>query len=82
MQFSTMAGTAVGMAVGAAAVCLATQDQRMMRKTVHKLAKGAEKTLADLDKAVQHTVHKVIWFPACARGWRHRCRPVCWSGRG
>ena len=54
MQFSTMAGTAVGMAVGAAAVCLATQDQRMMRKTVHKLAKGAEKTLADLDKAVQH----------------------------
>ena len=55
MQFSTMAGTAVGMAVGAAAVCLATQDQRMMRKTVHKLAKGAEKTLADLDKAVQHT---------------------------
>ena len=49
MQFSTMAGTAVGMAVGAAAVCLATQDQRMMRKTVHKLAKGAEKTLADLD---------------------------------
>ena len=48
MQFSTMAGTAVGMAVGAAAVCLATQDQRMMRKTVHKLAKGAEKTLSDL----------------------------------
>ena len=43
MQFSTMAGTAVGMAVGAAAVCLATQDQRMMRKTVHKLAKGAER---------------------------------------
>ena len=42
MQFSTMAGTAVGMAVGAAAVCLATQDQRMMRKTVHKLAKGAD----------------------------------------
>ena len=54
MQFSTMAGTAVGMAVGAAAVCLATQDQRAMRKTVHKLAKGAEKTLAVLDKAVQH----------------------------
>ena len=55
MQFSTMAGTAVGMAVGAAAVCLATQDQRMMRKTVHKLSKGTEKTLANLDKAVQHT---------------------------
>ena len=63
MQFSTMAGTAVGMAVGAAAVCLATQDQRMamaqnqrqVKRTARKLAKGAEKTLADLDKAVQHT---------------------------
>lgn len=55
MQLSTMAGLAAGMAVGAAAVCIATQDQRRMRRTVHKLAKGAEKTLADLDKAVQHT---------------------------
>ena len=55
MQLSTMAGLAAGMAVGAAAVCIATQDQRQMRRTVHKLAKGAEKTLADLDKAAQHT---------------------------
>jgi len=43
----------VGLAVGAAVMGLATQDRRKMRKTVHKLAKGAERTLVDLDKAVQ-----------------------------
>lgn len=53
MNVSTMATAAVGMAVGAAVMSLATQDKRQMRKTVHKLAKGAEKTLVDLDKAVQ-----------------------------
>ena len=39
--------------IGAAVMGLATQDRRKMRKTVHKLAKGAERTLVDLDKAVQ-----------------------------
>ena len=58
MQFSTMAGTAVGMAVGAAAVCLATQDQRMMRKTVHKLAKGAEHAVTQLDDMVSDFVER------------------------
>ena len=58
MQFSTMAGTAVGMAVGAAAVCLATQDQRMMRKTVHKLAKGAERAMSQLDTMVTDLVER------------------------
>ena len=53
MNVSMMATAAAGMAVGAVAVGLATQDRRQMRKTVHKLAKGAEKTLVDLDKAVQ-----------------------------
>lgn len=53
MNLSTMATAAVGMAVGAAVMGMATQDRRQMRKTVHKLAKGAEKTLVDLDKAVQ-----------------------------
>lgn len=53
MNVSTMASAAVGMAVGAAVMGMATQDKRQMRKTVHKLAKGAEKTLVDLDKAVQ-----------------------------
>lgn len=54
MELSNMASAAVGMAVGAAAVCIATKDQRKMRRTVHKLTKGAEKTLDDLDRAVQH----------------------------
>ena len=53
MNVSTMATAAVGMAVGAVVVGMATQDRRQMRKTVHKLAKGAEKTLVDLDNAVQ-----------------------------
>lgn len=53
MNLSTVATAAVGMAVGAAVAGLAVQDRRQMRKTVHKLTKGAEKTLADLDKAVQ-----------------------------
>ena len=53
MNVSTMATAAVGMAVGAAVMGLATQDKRQRRKTGHKLAKGAEKTLVDLDKAVQ-----------------------------
>lgn len=53
MNVSTMASAAVGMAVGAAVMGMTTQDRRQMRKTVHKLAKGAEKTLVDLDKAVQ-----------------------------
>lgn len=49
---STVTGAAVGMAVGAAVMYAATQDERQVRKTVHKLAKGAEKTLIDLDKMV------------------------------
>lgn len=53
MNVSTMTTAVAGMAVGAAVMTLATQDRRKMRKTVHKLAKGAEKTLVDLDKAVQ-----------------------------
>ena len=53
MNASTMATAAVGLAVGAAVMGLATPDRRKMRKTVHKLAKGAERTLVDLDKAVQ-----------------------------
>ena len=47
------AAIAAGMAAGAAVAYTVTRDQNTMRKTVHKLAKGAEKTLVDLDKAVQ-----------------------------
>ena len=51
---STATGMVMGAAVGAAAVYAATQDKRQMRKTGHKLAKGAEKTLVDLDRMVSH----------------------------
>ena len=51
---STATGMVMGAAVGAVAVYAATQDKRQMRKTVHKLAKGAEKTLVDLDRMVSH----------------------------
>ena len=51
---STATGMVMGAAVGAVAVYAATQDKRHMRKTVHKLAKGAEKTLVDLDRMVSH----------------------------
>ncbi len=53
-MMSTVTGAAVGMAVGAAVMYAATQDQRQMRKTVHKLAKGAEKTIVDLDHMISH----------------------------
>ena len=48
---------AVGLAVGATVVYAATQDKREMRKTVHKLARGAEKTLTDLDRLVSQNLH-------------------------
>ena len=36
---------------------LAYQYKREMRKTVHKLARGAEKTLTDLDRIVSQNLH-------------------------
>ena len=57
---STATGMVMGAAVGAAAVYAATQDKRQMRKTVHKLAKGAEKTLVDLDRMVSQDRKSVV----------------------
>lgn len=51
---STMATAAVGMAVGATAVYVATQDHRQVRRNIRNLARGAEKTLIDLDRMVEH----------------------------
>lgn len=51
---STVTTAAVGMAVGAAVLYAATQEPRKMRKTIHNLAKGTEKTIVDLDKAICH----------------------------
>ena len=48
-------GMAAGAALGAVGTMAMAQNQRQVKRTARKLAKGAEKTLADLDKAVQHT---------------------------
>lgn len=48
------ATAAAGAVLGAAAVYMATQDHRAIRRTVHKLSRGAEKALIDMDKAVEH----------------------------
>lgn len=58
MKSSNMMGVAAtaaaGMMIGAAAVYMATQDHRQIRQGVHKLSRGAEKTLIDLDKMIEH----------------------------
>ena len=45
----TVAAAAVGMAIGGAA----TQDHRQIRRTVHRLSRGAEKALIDFDRMVE-----------------------------
>ena len=50
---SPLACTAGGRALGGAAVYVATQDQRQIRRTVRKAARGAEKTLSDLGRMVE-----------------------------
>ena len=47
----TVAAAAVGMAI--AAVYAATQDHRQIRRTVHRLSRGAEKALIDFDRMVE-----------------------------
>ncbi len=47
------ATAAAGVLAGAAAVYVATQDHRQVRRTVHKLSRSAEKTLTDLDRAIE-----------------------------
>lgn len=50
---SALTAAAVGMAVGGAAVYAATQDHRQIRRAVHRLSRGAEKALIDLDRMVE-----------------------------
>ena len=47
---------AAGMAAAAAVACAVASDRRKMRKTVHRVARSAEKALVDLDRMVQHYV--------------------------
>ena len=42
-----------GEAIGGAAVYAATQDHRQIRRTVHRLSRGAEKALIDFDRMVE-----------------------------
>lgn len=47
-----MATAAVGAAMGAAAMYVATQDKRQMRKTMNKVTRGAEKAMKELDHMI------------------------------
>ena len=67
MNLSTMASAAVGMAVGAAVMGMATQDRRQMRKTVHKLAKGAEKTLVEFNSRWLGKMDAADFIRLCSR---------------
>ena len=53
----TVAAAAVGMAIGGAAVYAATTTdlvvQSQIRRTVHRLSRGAEKALIDFDRMVE-----------------------------
>ena len=54
MGMGQAVAVAAGMAAGAAVMYAATRDNRQIRKTVHRMARGVEKTLADLDRMVSH----------------------------
>ena len=49
---SLLVGMAAGAALGAVGTLAATQNQRQMKRTVRKLAKGAENAICQLDKMV------------------------------
>ena len=53
-------GMAAGAALGAVGVMAATQNQRQLRRTARKIAKGAEHAVSQLDKMVGDFVeHKM-----------------------
>lgn len=51
-------GMAAGAALGAVGVMAATQNQRQLRRSVRKVAKGAENAVLQLDKMVGDFVEK------------------------
>ena len=51
-------GMAAGAALGAAGALAATQEQRQMKRTARKLAKGAEHAICRLDQLVDDFVEK------------------------
>ena len=51
-------GMAAGAALGAVGVMAATQNQRQVKRTARKLAKGAEHAICQLDKMVDNFVEQ------------------------
>ncbi len=51
-------GMAAGAALGMASTMMVTQNQRQVKRTARKLAKGAEKAICQLDEMVGDFVEK------------------------
>ena len=51
-------GMAAGAALGAVGVMAATQNQRQVKRTARKLAKGAERAMSQLDTMVTDLVER------------------------
>ena len=51
-------GMAAGAALGMAGTIMATQNQRQVKRTARKIAKGAEKAICQLDELVGDFVEK------------------------
>ena len=55
---SLLVGMAAGAALGAVGTMAATQNQRQVKRTARKLAKGAEHAICQLDQMVDDFVEK------------------------
>ena len=55
---SLLVGMAAGAALGAVGTMAATQNQRQVKRTARKLAKGAEHAVAQLDQMVGDFVER------------------------
>ena len=55
---SLLMGMAAGAALGAVGTMAATQNQRQVKRTARKIAKGAEKAICQLDELVGDFVEK------------------------
>ena len=51
-------GMAAGAALGAVGVMAATQNQRQVKRTARKLAKGAERAMSQMDTMVTDLVER------------------------
>ena len=57
---SVLLGMAAGAALGAVGTMAMAQNQRQVKRTARKLAKGAEHAICQLDKMVDHFVEQHI----------------------